>query len=200
MSLLGSYSKASESEILSDADARLQGESERYKDSRRFWAGGQLVWRIRRKESIRGRKDFMAPGKRGGFLENGGDRTVFLLAELNGVFHGGFVQRSAKAIENFQFFPDGGRLGGAFAGADDFQRFKFLAFFLQDADYIRGRARAESHQDKLHRSRGFVGSAVGIDGDGVAGRAGGHELFFANPLYGCCLHLASLRNYSAFPE
>ena len=71
--------------------------------------------------SFGGWKDFMAPGDRRRFLKHGGNGAIFFLAELDGVFHGGFVKRAAESIENLDFFPDGWRLGGALAGADYFQ-------------------------------------------------------------------------------
>src|SRR5580704_8185771 len=98
------------------------------------------------RNSFRRWKDFVAPGKLGGFLEHRGDGAVFLLAKLDGVFYRVFVKRPAKAIKNLQFYPDSGRLGGALTGTDHFERFELLSFFLEDADDIGGRASAKGHQ------------------------------------------------------
>jgi hypothetical protein len=92
MSVLWNYCIESESEILSDADARLQGENERNKEMRRFCAVGQVATPIRRQGSFRGWKDFVTPCERGGFLEHCGDGAVFLLTKLDSAFDGGFIE------------------------------------------------------------------------------------------------------------
>jgi len=68
----------------------------------------------------------------------------------------------------------------------------FCRFFLRMLTTSVGRACAKSHEDKFHRTGRFVGSAIGVDGDGVAGGARGYKCFSANPLDRCCLHFFSV--------
>jgi hypothetical protein len=98
------------------------------------------------------------------------------------------IERAVQPIEDFESNPHGGRLGRALAGTNDLQSLKFLPLFLENTDYIGGRACAQRHQDKLHRAGSCVGSAVGIDGNGMAGRTDGQKFLLANPFYRCCLH------------
>src|SRR5260370_29852546 len=84
-----------------------------------------------RDTSFRGRENFMAPGERGGFLGHSRDGAVFLLAELDGTFHRGFVQHPAPSINNFQVYPDRGGLRGRLAGTTDLPSLKFLALFFE---------------------------------------------------------------------
>src|SRR2546430_12891815 len=88
-------------------------------------------------------KDFIAPGKRRCFPEHGCNGTVFFLAELDGVLYGRVVELAAKAIEQFQLDPHRGRLRGALAGTNDFQRFELLPFLFQDAYNVRGSASSQ---------------------------------------------------------
>ena len=136
----------------------------------------------------RGGKNFVAPGDGGGLFQHGGDGAVFFLGQGDGVLHGGFVERAAQAEEDFELGPDGGRLGGAFAGAEDFQRFQLLALFFEDDQHVRGGAGAQRHQHHLHRAGSLVRFAVGIERDRVAGGADGEEFLLAGPLDGGCLH------------
>src|ERR1035438_4638573 len=135
------------------------------------------------------RKNFEAPGDGGSFLKHSGDGAIFFFAEFDGMFGGGFVDMPAQAVVDFEFFPDGGRFGGAFAGADDFQRLWQLAFFFENADDVGGGAGAESDENKFHRAGGQVGFAVGIDGDRMSRGTDGEELLVAEPFYSGGLHL-----------
>jgi len=107
---------------------------------------------------------------------------------MDGVFDGGSVEVAAEAVKDFELDPDGRRLGGAFAGADDFDGLKLLALLFENADDVGARAGAESEEQQLHGSGGGVGGAVGVHGNGVAGRANGDEFLCANPLDGGGLH------------
>src|SRR6266481_929569 len=138
-----------------------------------------------------GRKNFIAPGKRGGLPEHGRNGTVLFFAKLDGVFYRRIVELAAEAIEQFELDPDCGRFCGAFARANHFQRFDLLPLLLQDGDYVGGGAGSERQQHEFHRAGRFVRRAVGIDGYRVPGRANGYKFLFANPLHGSGLHAAS---------
>jgi hypothetical protein len=142
-----------------------------------------------------GGKNFIAPGEVGGFFEGGGDGAVFFLGEGDGVLYGGVIEIAAQAEQDFEVDPDGGRFGGAFAGAGDFEGLHLLAFFLKDDDDVGGGAGGQSHEDQLHRAGGCVGFAVGIDEHGVAGGTGGGELLVADPFDGGGLHGSLLSYY-----
>jgi hypothetical protein len=139
------------------------------------------------------REEFVAPGEGGGFAEGGGYGAILFFGELDGVLDGGFVEITAEAVEDLELDPDGGRLRGAFAGADDFEGFKLLALLLKDGDDIGPGASAEGEEEKLHRAGSGVGRAVGVHGNGVAGRTDGEEFFGADPLDGGGLHGELLR-------
>src|SRR5205085_5218767 len=109
-----------------------------------------------------GRQNFVAPGNGGGFLEHGRDGAVFVFAELDGVLDRGVIELPAQTIENSQLDPHRGRLLGAFAGTDDFERFELLAFLLKDGYHVGRGAGAERHKHQLHRAGRLVGLAVGV--------------------------------------
>src|SRR5260370_5631384 len=84
-----------------------------------------------------GRKNFIAPGKRGGLPEHGRNGTVLLFAKLDGVFYRRIVELAAEAIEQFEFDPDRRRLRRAFARTNHFQLFELLPLLFQDGHYLR---------------------------------------------------------------
>src|SRR3989442_10058938 len=133
-------------------------------------------------------EDFVAVGEGGGLLEHGRYGAVFFFAQLDGVLDGGFVQPAAEAIEKLELGPHGRRVGGAFAGGDDFERIEFLPLLFENDDDVGGGAGAKGDEEKLHRAGSFVRFAVGIESDRVARRADAEESLFANPFHGCGLH------------
>src|SRR5207247_198239 len=113
--------------------------------------------------------------------------------ELDGVPDGGIVELAAQTVQDFELAPDRGRLLGALARTDDFERVQLLALLFENGHDVGGGAGAERHEQEFHRAGSLVGLAVGIEGYGVARGAGGHEFLFANPRHGCALHAASFR-------
>src|SRR5229473_3724382 len=90
---------------------------------------------------LRGRwKNFIAPRKRGSLPEHGGNGTILVFAELNGVLDRRVVEWAAETIEHFQLGPDLRRLRGTFARANHFQRFQLLPLLFQDDDHVGGGA------------------------------------------------------------
>lgn len=129
-----------------------------------------------------GGKNFVAPGQLGGFLQGSGNGTIFFFAEMDGVFDGGVIELAAEAEQDIELGVNTRRVGRALAGAYDFKSVELLAFFFEDDDDVRGGAGTEGHEQKLHG--GWRGQMLGIEGDGVARRANGDELLFADPLDG----------------
>src|SRR5260370_7145387 len=72
------------------------------------------------------RKNFIAPGQRGGFPEHGRNGTVLLFAKLDGVFYPHIVELAAEAIDQFEFDPDPGRFSLAFPPPNHFHPFPLL--------------------------------------------------------------------------
>src|SRR5579862_8773154 len=134
--------------------------------------------------------DFVAPGKLSGFFESSGDGAIFFFTELNGLLDAGLFQFATEAKEDVEFGPHARGFGSAFAGADHFEGFKFLALFFEDDDDVGGGAGAEGHEEELHGAGGS--EMVGIEGDGMAGRADGDKLLLANPLNSRGLHVELL--------
>jgi len=133
-------------------------------------------------------KNLESPCDFGGFLEHGGNGTVFFLAESNGVASSTFVYMAAHTVEKFNCFPDGRRSGGAFAGADNFERLELLALFLEDNDDVGGSASAEGYENEFHGAWSLVRIAVGIEGNGVARGADSYKFLIAGPFYSGGLH------------
>src|SRR6266704_238979 len=84
-------------------------------------------------------QDLIAPGKSGRLLEHRGHGTVFVFAELDGALDGGVIELAAQAIKNIKVGPDRGRLLGALAGTDDFERLQLLPFLFENGHDVRGR-------------------------------------------------------------
>ena len=95
---------------------------------------------------ISGRKDFVVPGKIGGFFESSGNRAIFFFAELNGLFDAGFFELATQAKEDIELGPDLGRIGGALTRADNFQGLKLLPLLFENDDHIRGGAGAQGEE------------------------------------------------------
>ena len=55
---------------------------------------------------------------------------------------GGVIEPAAKAVQDFEFRPDRGRLLGAFARTDNFERLQLLPLLLKNTDDVGGRTRA----------------------------------------------------------
>ncbi len=89
---------------------------------------------------------------------------------------------------NLEFRPDGGRVGGALAFDADFQPLQVLPFLFQNYHHVDAAARAQAHDEQLHRAGAGVALAVAVEREGVAAGAGGAELFALGPSDGCLLH------------
>src|SRR2546430_16363348 len=74
------------------------------------------------------RKNFIAPGKRRGFLEHGRHRAELVLAGLDAVLYGWLDELAAETIDHSQLGADGGRPGPAVARAKEAEPFEFLPF------------------------------------------------------------------------
>ena len=149
---------------------------------------------------LEGWKKLQTPGDLSGFLEHGGNGAVFFLAECNRVARGGFVDLAANAIEDFDFFPDGGRSGGTFAGTDDFKGLQLLAFFLEDDDDVGGSAGTQSGEEEFHGAGRGIGITIGIERDSVAGRSNGDKFLAGDPFCGGGLHESPRVKKNAVPE
>jgi len=115
-----------------------------------------------------GQQDFVAKRNGSRLFQHGRDRTIFFFAQLDGMLDRGGVELAAQLVNQLEPGPYHGRLGGALAGHDNFERLELLPLFLENDDDIGGRASTERDEEHLHGSRGGVGLAIGVERDSVS--------------------------------
>src|SRR6516225_9866969 len=114
------------------------------------------------------------------FLQHGGNGTILVLGEVDGIFHGFAADLAAYAVNQLDRGVDRRISLGALAVGAYFQAGEWLSLFAQDADDIACCAAAEGNEHKFHGAAGCF-LRTGVGDEGMAGRGLSNKAVVVGP-------------------